>query len=354
MIDTATSTTTEKPTTERSLEQRWKEVEDMQLEIKASLEEIREQLSGKNRRQLSGLIRWYANEHSFEQAAVRPDVLLVANHCVSRPNQVLLGAQRAVSELLTRSGVRKGLFQVWGPCLIQVVALYVVVTLLCVFLVPVFQNLWEEFQFEFGLDDKLPELTQHFEDVATGLRFLALPTCGLLSLLLVFAFVVQLKSRNNLAFNEHWLERIFKSKRMRAADYSWHARQLFFARVPLARIVQFVNQGQGIGRKNRSRPHEVEESEPSTPLDVGIQVSSLGSSGRLVGYALEIENHEARLDLLREIALDNWSVCQSVDLWWAGWVNSILFWFAVTLFGFLILGLLGPFLTFFSVISGLR
>ena len=315
-----------------SLKERWSRIEAHRGQVAAALERMNAELPRQDRKIVNRVKRWFAGSEGFDSAIRYPDVLSI---CVPLANAEISSGDPSVAiERSAKLGfcaigqtlsIRNRLFGLLVYLLVSTLVMAILAVFFSVAVIPGFEQFFGE------MTTQLPKMTELVLTLASVIRvtwkYVLAVFCGGVVLALVMNW---LTSRPDY-FGESWLQQCFKTKRNKAACWSWHVSLLLDSGLSINDAVKVAGEAQRslwLKRaslewlEHRTGVLEFYESQKLEP--------SFGKRYQLIDTTLSISKPAAQVDMFREIAMYYWARNGTISDWWIRLAASFFFWLFVT------------------------
>lgn len=317
-----------------------------------ALRQLGTEMPRQDRILLKRLARWFSGRPGLEAAIKRPDVLAIClaliqgNDGGHKPSPAEIGSAVRVGfcsigrTLSTRGRLLRLFF--YPAMLLAAMALLTVV--FSTTIIPSFEQTFDDFGIE------LSRLTTLLFKLAWVVRYCWVFVFSCLAGFAVLAFLMNALTSGRRVVGTSWLDQRCKTSRNAVAGWAWHLAMLLDAGFVSTRAVEIAGNSQHkYWLKRVCRKWVTNQSEAK--VSVGIApLSGFEHRYPLIHTTLGVDNHDAQVDLLKEIAAYYWDRNRAIGDWWMQWAVSILIWVLV---GAIVLAVFALYSPMLWIVTGL-
>ena len=289
-------------------------------QIAAAVADSARELSGAARSRSLALSRWFQKPVTAEAVLSRPDALCVClpliSEEVSHPPeawQIEDAVRRGLDSAYWKAPVGRSAFSILAYPLIVAILFMVLLIAFCLFLIPEFEKMFDDFGLALPFITELIISLSHFIQ-SWGMILLSLLLVGLIAL----PIATKLMGRNEPT-RQGWLT----SKRWTLACWVWHVALLIDARFSRGEAIRTAGRSSRKADLQRASFALAEQLESEQhPFDKRMQL--MGQRCHLLTHAMQMTQMDDQSGFLREVASMYWDRDRNRTRWLLAWLSPAL------------------------------
>ena len=348
-----------------ALHANWNWIHEHRDDIAAELLRFGSEIGGRDQMMLKRIARWFKRSCQIEKALTKPSILAICNPLIAADqNEAEASIARAVrigfANITRVNSTRGGLTRILMPPMLLLLAITAMVIFFSLTMIPHFDAILADFE------TTLPKLTEVILKLGKLIQKTWAFVCPVVAGIVVL-FILYDRIRGQKWMNQTTLDRLLASPRATAGNWAWHMSLLLESGLDNPSAVKLAGDSQRKNWMKRACRQWIEHSDQDYPLETRAANEStpapnpeaddpatplFGKRLKLLETTLQIENHDARVDLFREVANFYWSQSRGVLQWWASWIMSLLFWLTMAFAIIVIYALYAPLVAFLTGLTG--
>lgn len=342
------------------LQTHWGAIQAQRTELVEVLDQMASSFPKEGRKRLNSLSQWFSVPRQFDESLVRADVLAV---CLPLSDSLEVDGKLGKSDIVAAAhsgfcstGQNSGsnqLVRALAYPAIVLIGVALVAICLSVFVVPEFEEMFQEFGIE------LPGVTLFMLNFAEVIRNWSWILAVWLASAIGIVWFLNGVSRRRRPDGLGWLDLWMQTSRTALADWAWHLSLLLEAGLSQSEAIRKAGQYAGKSwLRASSRFWADGEALPKNTMgnveDTGVaeQRYLRHAKYRLLDHALAVPSGEGKIQLLREVVHYYRDRNRNIGLWWIEWFVAVLLWvigFVIIIF---VISMFSPLLAIVSGLTG--